>query len=90
MVSRLPYTHAANWLLRRRPLEHVILVLLALPLIWIYTELSMLVIAWAFALSGPSRYVAGRLTGRTGRAAAAPQTALDLPSADTEADKKAL
>lgn len=90
MVSRLPYTHAANWLLRRRPLEHVILVLLALPLIWIYTELSMLVIAWAFVLSGPSRYVAGRLTGRTGRAAAAPQAALDPPSADTEADKKAL
>ncbi|HPD31522.1 MAG TPA: phosphatidylcholine/phosphatidylserine synthase [Phycisphaerae bacterium] len=90
MVSRLRYAHAANWLLRRRPLEHVILILLAFPLIWIYTELSLLVIAWAFALSGPARYVAGRLTGRAGRAAAAPATGLVPPSTDTEADKKAL
>ncbi|NLE58798.1 MAG: phosphatidylcholine/phosphatidylserine synthase [Planctomycetes bacterium] len=90
MVSRLPYTHAVSWLLRRRPLEHVILVLLALPLIWIYTELSLLVIAWTFALSGPARYVVSRLTGGAARSEPAPATTLDLPSTDTEADKKAL
>jgi CDP-diacylglycerol--serine O-phosphatidyltransferase len=64
MVSRLQYTHAVSWLLRRRPFEHVILVLLALPLVWIYTAQSMVVAAWFFALSGPARYVFNRLTGR--------------------------
>jgi CDP-diacylglycerol--serine O-phosphatidyltransferase len=64
MVSRVQYTHAVSWLLRRRPFEHVILVLLALPLIWIYTAQSMAVAAWFFALSGPARYVFSRVTGR--------------------------
>lgn len=88
MVSRLQYTHAVSWLLKRRPFEHVILVLLALPLAWIYTEQAMAAVAWFFALSGPARYVVTRLTGAAAPTAAAPAT--DPVSAETEANKKAL
>jgi len=88
MVSRVRYTHAVSWLLRRRPFEHVILVLLALPLIWIYTAQTMAVAAWFFALGGPARYVFYRLTGRP--ALTEPGDEGNSVSTETEATKKAL
>lgn len=88
MVSRLPYTHAVSWLLKRRPFEHVILVLLALPLAWIYTEQAMVAVAWFFALSGPVRYVVNRIGGAAEPAATAP--AAEPVSTEAEANKKAL
>lgn len=88
MVSRLPYTHAVSRLLRRRPLRHVVLVLTALPLIWIYTAQTAVVVAWCFVLSGPVRYVFNRLTGRLPQAE--PEPASQAVSTETDAARKAL
>lgn len=59
MVSRVQYRHFVSALLRRRPFEHVIVVLLAIPLLWIYTEFALAALAWAFVATGPI----GRLSG---------------------------
>ena len=66
MVSRLPYTHFVSALLRRRPFGHVIVVLLAVLLTWLYTEVVAAAMAWVFLLSGPIR----RLTGNSENAGA--------------------
>jgi hypothetical protein len=60
-VSRIRYVHAVTSFLRRRPFGHVILMLLVLPIILVYTELSALIAAWSFTLSGPVRAVLNRL-----------------------------
>ena len=57
MVSRVPYTHAASSFLRRRPFGHVVIVLLLLPLLWIWTEQTLFLVAWAFVLSGPVQWL---------------------------------
>ncbi len=61
MVSRVPYTHAVSSFLRRRPLWHVVLVLLILPFLYVYSELTLFVAAWAFVLSGPARLLYRRI-----------------------------
>ena len=55
MVSRIPYTHAVSSFFRRRPIGHVVLLLLLLPLLIVYSELTLFFLAWAFVLSGPIR-----------------------------------
>ncbi len=60
MVSRVPYTHAVSSFLRRRPFGHIILVLLILPFIMMYTELTTVIVACGFALSGPVRMLLKR------------------------------
>ncbi len=57
MVSRVPYVHFLSSFLRRRPFNHVIYMLLIVPLILKYTELTLTVAAWLFVLSGPVRYL---------------------------------
>ncbi len=57
MVSRLPYRHFVSTLLKRRPLEHVVVMVLAIPLVWIFTEIVAVAVAWTFVLSGPVSYV---------------------------------
>jgi len=53
MVSRVPYRHFVSWFLRRRPFGHIILVLLVLPLLWLFTSQMLALIAWIFVISGP-------------------------------------
>jgi CDP-diacylglycerol--serine O-phosphatidyltransferase len=55
MVSRVPYTHFLSSFLRRRPLSHVLPILLLVALIVRYTELTLTTAAWIFILSGPIR-----------------------------------
>lgn len=55
MVSRIPYSHAANSFLRRRPIGHVVIVLLVVPLLVIWSNQTLFLMAWAFVLSGPIR-----------------------------------
>jgi CDP-diacylglycerol---serine O-phosphatidyltransferase len=88
MVSRVRYVHAVSFLLKRRPLEHVVLFLLALPLILIYTEQVAVIGAWFFALSGPARYVFLKLTGQPGSPDADNNDHQQPPA--TEASKQAL
>lgn len=52
MVSRVPYTHAVSSFLRRRPFWQIVPVMLALVLVWLYTEVVAVVIAWGFVMSG--------------------------------------
>lgn len=86
MVSRIPYTHALNVLLRRRPFGHAVTALLVVPLILLYTEQSLTILAWGFALSGPIRM----LWRRRQVLPAQPQPVTDdlpetLPSRDRQA-----
>ncbi len=55
MVSRIPYIHVVSSALRRRPLGHVILILLATPVVVIYPDRLAVILAWTFVLSGPVR-----------------------------------
>lgn len=55
MVSRVPYRHVVSSLLTRRPLGHVILLLLVLPLVVRFTTQMAFLAAWFFVLSGLSR-----------------------------------
>lgn len=61
MVSRVPYRHFVSVLLKRRPLGHVVMILLVVPLLWIFTEFVMTIVAWTFILSGPVTVVMQRL-----------------------------
>jgi len=88
MVSRIPYAHALNVLLRRRPFGHAVTVLLVVPLIILYTEMSLAILAWAFIVSGPLRLLWRRRHGLS----AQPQQVADnpleqeqLPSQDRQA-----
>ncbi|GMU21070.1 MAG: hypothetical protein AMXMBFR13_11640 [Phycisphaerae bacterium] len=80
MVSRVPYTHAASSFLGRRPLWHVVLVLLLLPFLFLYTELMLFLLAWAFAFSGPVKWVLRR--GRPQPAPAGFPVVTDEPARD--------
>jgi CDP-diacylglycerol---serine O-phosphatidyltransferase len=53
MVSRVGYTHVVSSFFRRRPFAHIVGVLLAIPLVWMFTELAVMIGAWIFVLSGP-------------------------------------
>lgn len=55
MVSRIPYTHALNALLRRRPFGHAVTILLGVVLLLLYTQQALVILAWGFVLSGPIR-----------------------------------
>jgi CDP-diacylglycerol--serine O-phosphatidyltransferase len=62
MVSRVPYTHAANRILHRRfnfaRLVQIILVVFALVLL---RELALVLMFWSYALYGPARVLLVRL-----------------------------
>jgi CDP-diacylglycerol---serine O-phosphatidyltransferase len=55
MVSRVQYTHAVSSLLRRRPLGHIVLLLLAIPLVLMYTEFAAALLSWGFVINGAVR-----------------------------------
>ncbi|GMV95784.1 MAG: CDP-alcohol phosphatidyltransferase family protein [Phycisphaerae bacterium] len=57
MVSRVPYGHAVSSFLRRRPLGHVVVALLVLPLLWIWSPQTLCLAAWMFVLSGPLKWL---------------------------------
>jgi len=76
MVSRVPYAHAVSALLRRRPFGHAVTVLLVVPLLLLYTQQSLAVLAWGFVVSGPIRM----LWRRRRVAAVPPQPVVDSPS----------
>jgi CDP-diacylglycerol--serine O-phosphatidyltransferase len=80
MVSRVPYTHAASSFLGRRPLWHVVLVLLLIPVVIMYTELMLFLAAWAFVVSGPVTWVLRR--GRPQPAPAGFPVVTDEPARD--------
>lgn len=64
MISRLPYTHAVTRVfLSRRPLYHVVVVLIGILLMIRYTEFVCLLAAWAFVLSGPVMALVRRFQG---------------------------
>jgi len=52
MVSRVPFTHFVSTLLRRRPFGHVVPILLAVVLGWLYAEQVVALVAWTYILSG--------------------------------------
>lgn len=88
MVSRIPYTHALNTLLKRRPFGHAVTVLLVVPLIILYTELSLAILAWVFVLSGPLRMLWRRrhgLSPHTQSDMDNPQELQQLPSQERQA-----
>ncbi len=74
MVSRVPYRHALSVLLRRRPLGHVIIMLLVLPLLWRYTAQVAFAAAWTFVASGLFRYAWRWLKGGPVPQPAPPET----------------
>jgi hypothetical protein len=63
MVSRVPYTHIVSSALRRRPLGHVIVILLVTPIAVIYTDRLLVLLAWTFVLSGPVRTAWRKIKG---------------------------
>lgn len=67
MVSRIPYRHAVSVLLRRRPFEHLIAVLLLVPLLLLYTKQVLTFAAWAFVFSGLVRVVWAKRKGQEPR-----------------------
>ena len=75
MVSRIPYVHAVSALLRRRPFGHAVTVLLAVPLLLLYTQQLLAVLAWSFVVSGPVRMLWRRRRVRLEQ----PQPAADSP-----------
>ena len=68
MVSRIPYTHFAHFVLKRRPFGHAVTVLLIVPLVILYTEIALAIMAWTFVLSGPIRYLWRRRHGLSAHA----------------------
>jgi len=79
MVSRVPYTHAVSSLFRRRPLGHVVIILLILPFLIIYSELTLFLMAWAFILSGPIRLLLRRNQPQAVPAGAPPAAPAEEP-----------
>ena len=64
MVSRIPYVHALNALLRRRPFGHVVLVLMVFVLFLLYPSQMAVILAWVFVAHGPALKLWRRLVGR--------------------------
>jgi CDP-diacylglycerol--serine O-phosphatidyltransferase len=68
MVSNLRYSHMLNQLVRvRRPVSHLVLVLLTLALAVVLREIILPVAFGAYALSGPGTGIWRRLRGRRAR-----------------------
>jgi CDP-diacylglycerol---serine O-phosphatidyltransferase len=86
MVSRVPYRHAVSVLLRRRPFEHLIAVLLLVPLLLLYTKQVLMVAAWSFVLSGIIRMVWAKLSGQQPQISAEPADQEQLT--DSSSSKK--
>lgn len=78
MVSQVTYTHFLSSFLRRRPFSHVIPILLVIPLVIGYTELTVALVAWAFVLSAVPGIIMNR--GSTGGDAAEPATSTGTSS----------
>jgi CDP-diacylglycerol--serine O-phosphatidyltransferase len=58
MVSRVPYPHVTKQILRgRRPLRHLVQVLLLVCLLVVTHELALFLLFWGYALSIPIRYL---------------------------------
>ncbi|MBM4019626.1 MAG: phosphatidylcholine/phosphatidylserine synthase [Planctomycetes bacterium] len=71
MVSRVRYSHLLNQFLRgRRPLSHLVLLLLAIALAFLLREVMLPVGFGAYALSGPVMHAYRRLGGPRGPKAA--------------------
>ena len=63
MVSRIPYRPLISKLLRQRPFQHVIPLMLAIPCIYLFTEEVAVIFAWSFVLSGLVRFIIAKLSG---------------------------
>ena len=61
-------------LLRRRPFGHIVLVVLVVLLLLLYPAQMTVVLAWAFALSGPGLKLHRMITGRPFHVGPADQT----------------
>lgn len=61
MVSRIPYSHMVSSLMGRRPFWHVVMMALLVPLLFMYNEMTLFLLAWAFVLSGPVRMLVRRM-----------------------------
>lgn len=73
MVSRLRYVHFVNMYLRgRRPISHLVTILLVLAIAWIYPQLVLALLVWGYALSGPAARLWPRLIGLPRGAPSAP------------------
>lgn len=79
MVSRVPYTHAVSLFFRRRPMEHVVGILLLLPFLIIYSEITLFLMAWAFVLSGPIRMLLHRNRPQAAPVAGLPAAPSEVP-----------
>lgn len=90
MVSRIPYMHALNALLRRRPFGHVVLVLMMLLLFLLHPSQMGVILAWAFVISGPAFKVWRLIVGRPAEVAPAAQgPAADEASHVSNLERKA-
>ncbi|MER3417087.1 MAG: CDP-diacylglycerol--serine O-phosphatidyltransferase [Gemmataceae bacterium] len=66
MVSRLPYPHLVNQVLRgRRHFSHLIELILVVALIILFRELALLIMFWGYAASGPIGALIGTLRPRS-------------------------
>jgi CDP-diacylglycerol--serine O-phosphatidyltransferase len=75
MVSNIRYTHLLNQFVRgRRPVGHLVLILLAIVLAFLLREVLIPVGFCAYVLSGPAWSVWRRLSGRRAPPAAPPET----------------
>jgi len=63
MVSRVPYRHFVSAFLRRRPFQHVIPVMLAIPCIYLFTEEMAVLAGWGFILTGLIQFVIAKFRG---------------------------
>ncbi len=88
MVSNVPYRHMGSVLLKRRPFSHVILFLLALPLVVMYVKQVAALFAIGFVLSGLVAWVRDAITGKS-RGEQQPPEAPDQP-ADYQPTKKSV
>ena len=84
MVGRLPYVHFMNVYLRgRRPISHLVGIVILLAVMWMHPQLVMAVLACGYAASGPVTSLYRRLTGRS-----APTPAPIATSDDPDADQQ--
>lgn len=90
MVSRVPYTHLVSTLLSRRPFGQLPLMLLGVLLLLLYTQQVLVILAWAFVLSGPVRYAFRLIAGRPAHPVESSTTGPEAaPSSTPASDRKA-
>ena len=64
MVSRLPYVHAASWLLRRKTFPNLVLLLFLLAVIVLNPEVMVPGVCFGFVAWGPLVWLVRRFQGR--------------------------